>query len=533
MSSRIRRKPALSVERLERRDLLSASSQLTNDLDATSFETGFAVVRDTTHEIVEYRLHDGTYHSSLEPIDRYVPRSIEFARRAEHWVLEDQRYVVTQEGMVQHSLWKTDGTEKGTTRLLTVRGREDIRDLVSFHNRIYFSTGDELWVTGGEVADTAQVMSVGQGKELRNLTAVDNKLFFSAGRDELWVSDGSKAGSARLFTASEIRDLTVVNDKLYFEAEDQLWMSDGTELGTQLLEGNFGKFRILVATKDQLFLSAEDRTLWRTDGTDQGTYQLSGADNVQLATVVGDRIFYLAGGRPSMSPRGKLWVSDGTVEGTHQLTDFDIQPSGNRHGCGRVEWLAAGDSLYFLARDEERNDALWMSDGTKDGTVRLKDGWLNPIVATDNMVYLAGYDEATGTELWRTDGTPEGTVQVLDLNPGTESSLDMRSVRSVVSEGMLFFTADDGSHRSDLWYLPLGVSEQDFSFSSRAGDANGDGRFDQHDVVALLQAGKFNTSKAATFAEGDFNGDGVFNQLDIVAALQTANYLPGSFRPTS
>ncbi len=33
----------------------------------------------------------------------------------------------------------------------------------------------------------------------------------------------------------------------------------------------------------------------------------------------------------------------------------------------------------------------------------------------------------------------------------------------------------------------------------------------------------------ATFEQGDWNGDGLFNQADIVAALQTGNYLQRSF----
>ena len=56
------------------------------------------------------------------------------------------------------------------------------------------------------------------------------------------------------------------------------------------------------------------------------------------------------------------------------------------------------------------------------------------------------------------------------------------------------------------------------------GDSNGDGQFNQLDIVAVLQAGKYKTGQAATFAEGDWNTDGFFDELDIVAALQTGAY---------
>jgi hypothetical protein len=61
-----------------------------------------------------------------------------------------------------------------------------------------------------------------------------------------------------------------------------------------------------------------------------------------------------------------------------------------------------------------------------------------------------------------------------------------------------------------------------------AGDANGDSRFDQSDVVAVLQAGQYLSGQPATWSEGDWNGDGTFDQLDIVAALQTGSYQPAA-----
>lgn len=67
------------------------------------------------------------------------------------------------------------------------------------------------------------------------------------------------------------------------------------------------------------------------------------------------------------------------------------------------------------------------------------------------------------------------------------------------------------------------------SFFPQPGDSNHDWRFDQLDIVQVLQAAKYLTEEPATFEEGDWNGDGVFDQLDIVAALQTGNYLQGPY----
>ena len=61
------------------------------------------------------------------------------------------------------------------------------------------------------------------------------------------------------------------------------------------------------------------------------------------------------------------------------------------------------------------------------------------------------------------------------------------------------------------------------------GDANRDYRFDQEDVVLVLQAAKYLTGEPATWRQGDWNGDSVFDQEDIVNALQTGNYLQGPY----
>ena len=54
-----------------------------------------------------------------------------------------------------------------------------------------------------------------------------------------------------------------------------------------------------------------------------------------------------------------------------------------------------------------------------------------------------------------------------------------------------------------------------------AGDANGDGRFDQLDIQAVLQAGKYATGQPATWSEGDWTGDELFDQKDLILALQS------------
>ena len=62
------------------------------------------------------------------------------------------------------------------------------------------------------------------------------------------------------------------------------------------------------------------------------------------------------------------------------------------------------------------------------------------------------------------------------------------------------------------------------------GDANLDRRYDQLDIVNVLQSAKYLTGQPATWSEGDWTGDGLFDQLDIVAwRLQSGHYLQGPY----
>lgn len=89
------------------------------------------------------------------------------------------------------------------------------------------------------------------------------------------------------------------------------------------------------------------------------------------------------------------------------------------------------------------------------------------------------------------------------------------------------------------------VALTDPSTPLQPGDANQDRWFDQADIIAVLQAGKYMTGEPASWSQGDWGGgpggfpgfpppgDGLFNQFDIIAAQQAGTYGNGPYAAVS
>ncbi len=149
----------------------------------------------------------------------------------------------------------------------------------------------------------------------------------------------------------------------------------------------------------------------------------------------------------------RLWVSNGTEDGTVVL---EGQPVPARNP---TDLIAFNGTLFFVATSGVIGRELWRSDGTDAGTVlvaNIADGGLssNPTslaTAGGKLFFGATESSDSGRELWVSDGIPGGsTAMVMDINPGSGSSMGKLSLATDV-DGTLFFWADDGTHGFELW----------------------------------------------------------------------------------
>ena len=405
-------------------------------------------------------------------------------------------------------LWRTDGTAAGTRRITTMQPNaftSYLRDVTAGDGKLWFGAltdeGQGLYQSDGTEEGTVLVRSLPTAPAF--LTAIGSRLFFVAPDenrgDELWVSDGTTAGTRTLthFVAprpfpdpdgfSEIPAFFLdIDGILYFLADDvtgglDLWRSDGTEAGTRRVTafGNAKPFatdfdeRQVVKLGSRLLFVATDGLagfrLWTSGGTPETTVALSGCPGGTCPTVashfdsnfrnvvsgivkLGGKAVFL-GTRPGQP--AAVWSTDGTGSGTRVVRDLCL---GHCSSDPRGLTPLLGQAFFIARNPDPEHPAyeLWRTDGTAQGTLRVASlGELvfsvepaprfDPVSFQGRILFDAANEEFM--QLWASDGTPEGTGTVaLAGRDGLGSD-----PRAFASDGSaVWFTAHDGTDLA-LW----------------------------------------------------------------------------------
>jgi len=332
------------------------------------------------------------------------------------------------------SLWKSDGTAGGTTR---------VKRLTTVDSSIDVSDGRLAKPTFAPLGDGRALFSAG------------NSLI-----QLLWVTDGTAGGTSHL-AAPAWSEVTPALGSVFFTNSLGVWRTDGTASGTAQLGGS-GSDHELTPTPHALFFSdGSIPQLWKSDGTPAGTAQVTTFSpnyGVYELTAFGNDVLFIAydqGWQP--------WISDGTVAGTREIakvTSCCAYPT-----TYPARFAVVGDVAFFAADDGIHGVELWKTDGTAAGTGLVTDlnaGGASALPAPDDptvqggavavafqgQLFFAADDGRLGEELWRSDGTPGGTQLVKDINPGTGGS---QPRQLTVAGNRLYFVADDGVHGREPW----------------------------------------------------------------------------------
>jgi len=256
---------------------------------------------------------------------------------------------------------------------------------------------------------------------------------------ELWVTDGTSAGTTRIAdlwpgpAEGAPTDLAACGDAIYFAASDgghgrELWRTDGTPSGTRLVKDLFvggdsepSGFRSLpdgtvlfTATAEVSGASAPVRGLWRTDGTASGTLPVRPADEPGAVspgplTVFGTIALFAA--EDPVAPGSRvLWSTDGTAAHTAPLVVANAALEDPRdfvifEGAGvqtpSVLFTTAAAGGRQLWRYETGGEPVLVAQFTGDVTDLTRYG---------NDAFFSALGPAGSPELWRTDGTAAGTA---------------------------------------------------------------------------------------------------------------------------
>ena len=402
--------------------------------------------------------------------DPHTPRS----RPSDFVDVGGKLFFTAGDGVHGRELWTSDGSRSGTALVKDIKpGKANGSfpySLTAVGGRLFFTAddgkhGQELWTSDGTRAGTVLVKDIQPGEgggeydeSPSSLTGVGGRLFFTADDGthgtELWRSDGTRAGTVLVKDIQPDTvygyaptSLTGVGRRLFFAADDgthgrELWRSDGTRAGTVMVKDIKRDLydsdpSSLAAVGDRLFFTARDGThgaeLWRSDGTRAGTVMVKDINPVardsypSSLTGVAGRLFFIAVDR---THGAELWTSDGTRAGTVLVKD--ITPEGAGESVFEPSSLTGvGGRLFFAADDGTHGRELWTSNGSRAGTVQVKD--INPSVeepgeydevrpssltGVGGRLFFATDDGVHGAELWRSDGTRAGTVLVKDVNQG-------------------------------------------------------------------------------------------------------------------
>lgn len=344
---------------------------------------------------------------------------------------------------------------------------EDSTDLVVFDGRVFFESEGDLWATDGTgpgttagVIASPDIASFWDGSRNVRFVPWDGELWFK-GAGGIWSSDGTSGGTqirhACVGCPSAVTWLQPGADALYAAIDDSF-------VGQEPYRSTGGFFSLLQNahrdvghSRPSEFSVLGDRVYFPAVTDDEGRELLAWDGGTGPATVVED----LRPGEDDATPQrlevagDHLYYRARTADmGTHlrALDDPGVGSVFVSDESGAEPFGVLGDQLFFVARDEDSVEQLWVAAGV--GTTQLSsfadvagagvEDRVPPIAVGGQLFYSAD-DGTHGREAWVTDGA--STDLVIDLEPGPAWGI---SSYRAAHDGLFFFAGSDGT-QDGLW----------------------------------------------------------------------------------
>ena len=383
----------------------------------------------------------------------------------------------TDEGDIESTVWRSDGTPRGTyplgARAVSPGNLCHGYYNAVFQGALYFifmsdTHGCELWRSDGTAAGTGRLTDLNPGPAHsvpHQLFVLNGRLYFiasDAGGPGLWRLDGTGAVLVeRLPGGNFTENFASAGSRVFFtvaldNGASELWISDGTAGGTERLAGV--AYRLQVLDGILYFLSTDldrDSELWRSDGTAQGTRPVTAFQNPEpfasfdfKVEKLGNLLIFAASGDGLPA---RLWTSGGNPASTRPLAGC---PGGCPETPEGASFQKSGSRLLFAGTDSIHGAELWSTDGTGPGTRLLGDLCngscsSNPagFMAYRGAVYFLA-DNPEGYALWKTDGSGVSRIATL---AGERFVFDPFYPAAVIGGKLLLPVTDIAMDTVQLW----------------------------------------------------------------------------------
>lgn len=366
-------------------------------------------------------------------------------------------------------LWSSDGTSLNTSLFIDIEpGETD--GLTTFYstelnNELFFVAKDDYNYSGGEIwktdgTEVGSTLVTTYNGRLFGMTTVGNEFFMTIKTDDntlqIWKSDGTNSGTVLVKDNISIWNVPSfqgsVNNNFIFTIQvpstnnSKVWRSDGTDVGTFALTGEIDGNGSTGSTSDlSQYMNYNNKLyfitryfLYETDGTTIGTNSIASVWNAQNNLVsFGDAIelngkIYFSFFSKNLK-KLSIYESDGTTGGTSEIYTVTnnqyFYPSylntfGNNLIFSSVN-SSNGTSLFYLDSDTDLITEIIQVDQTSQEPISFlgnysalsldningnlffvsspKDAWpqkkgwildinsstLNPIEALDNIIHQA------------------------------------------------------------------------------------------------------------------------------------------------
>ncbi len=386
-------------------------------------------------------------------------------------------------------LWKTDGTENGTTLVKDINpgGINSYYGLVGMGSTLMFGfsskdVGTELWKSDGTGDGTKVVKDIFPGiySSLPGYFTYKAGMFVFSANDgntgfEFWKSDGTTAGTVLVkninnsstSSSSPYGFTGLDNNKTFFIASTakygrELWVTNGQDMGTRLVKdiyaGSSGSFTsypdLLTRFQNNIYFFANDSSgyyLGKTDGTQAGTtlfHKLNINDYVQQMVATDNLLYFII--ISSNTSNLEIWRTDGTAAGTYAVFSTII-------GYFSLNPVGVGNTLFFINLGDSTGLELWKTDGTAAGTGLVKDiapgdgsSFPSNLYSFNGKLYFSA-DYGYGSFLWTSDATDAGTKMVKAVTVAYNASFAQ-------ANNKLFFNGFNTTAKGNELYATDGTS---------------------------------------------------------------------------